>query len=148
MLCAVLLTQWLGAFRCAGGCGPAGLRQSPHVHIDAVLPIKSAKSSCGCRGRQPDAEGRDRAASWTDRFQEPATPAGCDGVLRLLSDVGSGRSVAPTVLPNDTSDNDTPFAEFHFVAARPAMPTARHVSPPRRATGRCPVYYLHCSLLI
>jgi hypothetical protein len=53
LLPAILLTQWAGMFRCVGGCGAVGLENTPHVHLNALLPAQAERSGCGCqRSRQ------------------------------------------------------------------------------------------------
>ena len=44
---ALLLTQWVSAYRC-GGC-PTGKRESqPHVHMRGLLPTSVPESNCSC----------------------------------------------------------------------------------------------------
>lgn len=57
LLPVMLLSQWVGMYRCMGGCGAVGKDIGPHVHLNAVIPGKSAASACSCQ-RQRQAQAR------------------------------------------------------------------------------------------
>ena len=79
---ALLLTQWVSAFRCAG-CPMPGRESRPHVHLSDWLPTIGDEADCPCHRHQPTAKSEcHREAESADLAAFTASAEGDDFTAR------------------------------------------------------------------
>ena len=159
LLPAILLAQFVGTYRCTGGCGAAGQDGRPHVHLHAATPGLTGTKRCGCQRQREVAAPQDcrtgtplLACSISLAPSEPAHGHDTDDLVLYLSfDATNGGLTSSGGEVRAGGERDQ----------QPVVLGARHVwpghqcdslaqglstSPPPRA--RCPVYLCVRSLLI
>ena len=108
----LLLSQWVGAFRC-DGCKRQGPEGQPHVHLNELLPTTASEAGCPCHRHRPDTapERPPGAASagiaaFTPPHECGDSPAQSEMVLMLPANADWG--VGDTADPSAAADTPPP----------------------------------------
>lgn len=147
LLPALLLTQWVNANRCLGGCAGVGHDSRPHVHLGAS-PAHDEKPSCGCKRERPAPPPNDALASSAAKPTSPEPPSPDGGVMFLSPDFGLGRPAEPGAggahpdLDQPAGPVDEPFGLGRRLV-RSESPSHLSLPPPR-----LPLYLRTLRLLV
>lgn len=149
LLPAFLLSQWVVACRCPGGCRATGHDARPHVHTHDPIPEQTPKK-CHCSQQADPEPALDLDAGGTPNAEASDAPdQGDDGVVYLsVSVVLTPRfvtGVGTADVRHDLVDSACRVGLLHHGPDQLSLPT--HTPPARRPAPR-PIYILTLSLLI
>lgn len=159
LLVVMLLTQWVGLYRCMGKCDAVGQDGRPHVHMNSVFPVQSGTQRCGCQHRIRSTEPQAGQPSPSCKIANGLNVNGkipdsqpVDNILYLSSDpaewireCGNLLSVEIGEGHGENTDETGVFARWPDHLGDPHPVRISTLTPPR---PHCPVYILTRSLLL
>lgn len=152
----ILFTQWAGLCRCVGGC-ETDPENTPHVHLNVLIPGFPDEPGCGCRRHHQDPTAPQNGCNETEPAavigaapSDPSpAPGSHDPIIYISPDAGHG-------LPANVASGDGGVGNDSEIGVNGPAPWSApshsrlvlrgDLQP--RPTHPCPVYLLTRSLLL